>query len=142
MAYSKQLADAGAALVRKRRARQWTQVDASKQIEVLTGVKIPPQELSRLETGQTLAPNAETLSAVGTAYSMDPNEMMELYGYWKPTDQPARELPEQGYEILRELNRLRPGTVDQLLETFELLIQAAIQRDRRRDRQDEEQHPA
>jgi transcriptional regulator with XRE-family HTH domain len=133
VARSNKLVEAGAFLTRRRKVRQWTQAEASKEIERVTGVRIPPQELSRIEKGQTSAPNSETLCALGATYGMEPNEIMELYGYWKPPTHTRPGISERAYEVVRDLDRLRPGMQEQLLETFELLIQAGIQRERRQE---------
>jgi transcriptional regulator with XRE-family HTH domain len=65
----------------ERTRREWTQAQAAARVSELTGVPVVPQEISRLEKGQTENPSMASLLAVGATYGMSPDQVAEEYGY-------------------------------------------------------------
>lgn len=122
---SKKVVTAGQALRGRREALQLTQRQASDRILRIAKMDVSPQELSRIENGQTLFPSMESLVAIGLAFDMTPNEVAQLYGYWMPSTDHAedRELR----PLMTKLRRIpNPETRKRLASAIETLLDAAM----------------
>lgn len=120
---------AGESFRERRRALQLNQRQAADRIARVTGFEVSPQELSRVENGQTMYPSMESLVAMGTTYGMTPNEVAQLFGYWRPLAEPEDD--QELRTLMFRLRQISPDTKQRVVYAIEMLLQAAAARDER-----------
>ncbi len=62
-----------------------------EEVATISKGSVSKATLSKLERGETDAPSAKALAALGRIYHMTPNDMAQLYGYWEPVVETSRE---------------------------------------------------
>lgn len=112
-----------------RQARQWTQRDVERE----TKGAVPSQQVSRIENGAVADPSMKDLVALGRIYGLTPNEVAELYGYWRaPGGENARDF--SSLSTLNAIERLlaasSPETAAQYLDYLDLLMRGIAAKER------------